>query len=506
LAKFAVEHGASVPKITLYERSSYVGGRSTTVNAYDDPAEPVELGASIFVQVNQILVNAAKGFNLSFTDDLHANARADAPLLGVWDGTQFVITQYAESTWWNTAKLLWRYGWAPVRTNNLMKAVVAKFTQMYDKPQFPWQSLSQAAYDLGLVAVTASTGEQYAQEHNIGELFRREIIQASTRVNYAQNLPHIHGLEAMVCMATDGAMAIQGGNWHIFDNMIRAASARLRLNTAVSKLERASNGTWLVHSADQSKQDPSNPQGVESFDEVVIAGPHQYSDVQIDPSPDHIPDEIPYVQLHVTLFTSPHPLAPSAFGLAEGGSVPSIILTTLPPDEHAYSGNQSVGSPGFFSISTLRKIRNRNTSTIQNEYLYKVFSAAPVNETFFSRVLGLSPEAVPSLGILENGNTKSHDITWIYRKIWHSYPYEYPRVTFEPLLLHRNLWYTGGMDSFISTMETNALMGKNIAGLILNQWAYGESGKRQATHEDNGYLGAKQANNYPDQLVLGAEL
>ena len=50
--------------ITVFERSSYIGGRSTTVNAYDDPAHPVELGASIFVSVNEILMNATKEFGL----------------------------------------------------------------------------------------------------------------------------------------------------------------------------------------------------------------------------------------------------------------------------------------------------------------------------------------------------------------------------------------------------------------------------------------------------------
>jgi prenylcysteine oxidase/farnesylcysteine lyase len=73
-------------------------------------------------------------------------------------------------------------------------------------------------------------------------------------------------------------------------------------------------------------------------------------------------------------------------------------------------------------------------------------------------------------GPLEDAKISDKDITWIYRKLWNSYPYEYPRVTFEKIKLGDGLWYTSGMDSFISTMETNALMGRNVARLIVDGW------------------------------------
>jgi prenylcysteine oxidase/farnesylcysteine lyase len=47
---------------------------------------------------------------------------------------------------------------------------------------------------------------------------------------------------------------------------------------------------------------------------------------------------------------------------------------------------------------------------------------------------------------------------------------EYPRVTFEDPELARGFYYTSGMESFISTMETSALMGMNVAQLIVNDF------------------------------------
>ena len=170
----------------------------------------------------------------------------EGPVLGIWNGKDFIYTQNSGGSWWDTAKLFWKYGLAPLKTVKLMKATVGKFLKMYEEPYFPWKSLSQVAYELGLTAVTASTGEQFLDQNGIGKLFAQDIIQASTRVNYAQNLPLIHGLEAMVCMATDGAQAIEGGNWQIFSSMLAASHATVLLNRTVSKVEKQEDATYVV--------------------------------------------------------------------------------------------------------------------------------------------------------------------------------------------------------------------------------------------------------------------
>ena len=55
LRKYAEEASISV-NITIFEKSSFIGGRSTTVDAWNDPSLglPIELGASIFVKANEI--------------------------------------------------------------------------------------------------------------------------------------------------------------------------------------------------------------------------------------------------------------------------------------------------------------------------------------------------------------------------------------------------------------------------------------------------------------------
>lgn len=61
---------------------------STTVYPYNDTTyEPVELGASIFVEVNKNMQRAASEFNLS----LDGYEDEDGSM-GIWDGEQFLYT------------------------------------------------------------------------------------------------------------------------------------------------------------------------------------------------------------------------------------------------------------------------------------------------------------------------------------------------------------------------------------------------------------------------------
>jgi prenylcysteine oxidase/farnesylcysteine lyase len=83
-----------------------------------------------------------------------------------------------EDGWWEKAKLLWRYGLAPIRTNSLMKSTVAKFLRMYEEPVFPWKSLSEVVARMGLSEITGVTGEQFLKANGIGEKFSKEVIQA----------------------------------------------------------------------------------------------------------------------------------------------------------------------------------------------------------------------------------------------------------------------------------------------------------------------------------------
>ncbi|KAK5800261.1 hypothetical protein VI817_002473 [Penicillium citrinum] len=478
LRKLASKAGVPL-NITIYERASYIGGRSTTVNAFEDPAYPIELGASIFVQVNANLLNASRDFGLNVRSADYARPKEAADSIGIWDGTQFVFTLKNEYSWWNIGRLFWRYGLAPLRTQNLMKSIVGRFLRLYEEPIFPFQSLTEAAAEVDLLDSTSTTGAYFIENNNIGKLFASDIIQASTRVNYGQNLAVIHGLESMVCMATDGAVSIDGGNWQIFDGAVKASNAEIRLDTTVTAIERNNYGTVHITSHPTGDLDSAQSSEVLEYDEVVIAGPLQYSGISISPPLDHIPDEIPYIKLYVTLFSTPHRISAAYFGL-QGDNVhaPETILTTHPETNWPSDDPSGVGPAGFWSVSTLRTVTQtviKNGEEHQEQhYVYKIFSPKRPSARMIAKMFDIEYEDRSSVAIPRTnssiGDLPKSEISWFHEKVWNPYPVLYPRVTFEESLLAPKVWYTSGIESFISTMETSALMGRNVAALMLKSW------------------------------------
>lgn len=384
-------------------------------------------------------------------------------MLGVWDGDRWVYLQGHSLSWWDMAKLLWRYGLAPIRTQRLMKSTVNKFLDMYKPPYFPFSSLSSVVLELDLLKATAVTGAQYLETNGISTSFANDVIQASTRVNYGQNIALIHGLETMVCMATDGAVSIEDGNWRIFAGMLESSRAQINLNTSVTSMKRNTDNSLALSYTSNDGVTSSH-----TFDDVVIAAPFQASNIDMSVSLEKIPDKIPYVKLYVTLFASPHRISPQYFNMSDNKEIPEMILTTLPLGLDLGPREDGVGPAGFWSISMLRVVEGPAHEPRRQHYVYKIFSPERVTAGFLAPIIGVELPTSRENGTI--GEISSNDVSWFHEKTWHSYPYEYPRQTFEEIQLASNVWYTGGIESFISTMETSSLMGMNVAALMTNEW------------------------------------
>lgn len=194
-------------------------------------------------------------------------------------------------------------------------------------------------------------------------------------------------------MAVEGAMQIDGGNWQIFSSMLNASNATTLLNTTVTSVSKSKSKFSIKTSTTDSLTGELST-NEEPFDTIILAAPLQFSQLTLAPGLlKRIPDQIPYVQLHVTLFTSSHAINQTFFNLNPKDEVPSAILTTLPKGAPLpEKPEDSVGSPGFFSISTLRTVIN--PETLEKEYLYKIFSPKAVTSSFLSEILnvdGTSP-------------------------------------------------------------------------------------------------------------------
>lgn len=578
---------AAIPlSITVYDKNDYVGGRSTTVNVYGDPKQPVELGASIFVQANKILVDASRDFGLgtysglrprSCRDDYKTGndlTYDDGEVLGIYNGREFLFTQTETSSekrpknplegWWNTAKLLWRYGVIrPVRTKLLVQRFISTFLQMYDPPHFPFMNLTATVQGIGLGEEVAMTARELVDVNELSTTsindtvvrssrisgtanrwltsiqrvvdaillrpkqvtpsFADEIMQAATRVNYASNLDQLHGVAGMVCLAAEGGRAVQGGNWQIFERMVKRSHATLRLSSAVESISINKNSStgdakYVVSARKPSTSnhdetgDNGNIETIDHqmYDDVIIAAPFHQTGIRFPQSIlQHTPADDPYTTLHVTLFASPFRLSPTFFNQSSTSASslspntgddhspllsPDDVLTTLPSMSSGMDFPHHDGSafaPPFFSISTIRtEVSDPKADAQHLERVYKIFSSQPVSNHFIASLIerpctlaaedsNADPRRGPpvDLGEQHNCSLSNDDVSWMHRKTWKSYPKLRPRKTFEPLRIDNQpndkggIWYTAGIEAFISTMETSALMGRNVAMLIIDRGA-----------------------------------
>jgi prenylcysteine oxidase / farnesylcysteine lyase len=286
--------------------------------------------------------------------------------------------------------------------------------------------------------------------------------------------------------------------------MVKASQATFNGNTQVSSISIAEGSDPETPQYILSTQDTASTKDAEdypvAFDNIVLAAPWQFSNISTTKSVlTHRIDSILYTKLHVTLFASPFKLRPGFFGLDAGARAPSSVYTTLGADEEPRVGADGVGRTGYYSVSTIRTVVN--PVTLKREYVYKIFSAEPVTREFLVDLLGVDvPKSIVSQHADEEGReeedvseekkTTVEAISWYYPHWFYSYPIELPRITFQDPVVGNGVYYTGGIESFISTMETSALMGKNVARLIADEFA-GIVREASQEAEGPGYEGEK---------------
>ncbi|KAJ7456623.1 Prenylcysteine lyase-domain-containing protein [Mycena latifolia] len=411
-------------EVDLYEKESYIGGRSTVVYPYGNTSLPaVELGASIFVKANKNMWRAVEEFNLTRRD-----FREDSSM-GIWDGEKLLFTASGGWwSWWDSAKALFRYGFhSPRRTQAFVDSMIAKFLTLYSSDTPKWDNLTHLASSLGWSDLVGQTTSEYLDSEGVSNKFIFELVEASTRVNYGQNADEIHALEGACSLAPSGASAVEGGNFQVFEQFLKHSRANIYLNTSVKSISPTASGQWLLDSDG----------GSETYKAVILAAPWHSTNIQL---PTEIASQIPpqpYIHLHVTLLTTTLSSIPAqSFSLPSSTKIPSMLLTTF---EGARNGGKE---PEFNSLSYHGEIS-------EGEWVVKIFSKKRISEKWLS-------------------NMFDGKIGWVLRKEWDAYPVLPPTSSFPELKLASGFYYVNSFEPFISTMETETLASRNIVDMLLN--------------------------------------
>lgn len=411
-------------EVDVYEKSNYIGGRSTVVYPHDDTTlAPIELGASIFVKPNKNLWRASEEFNLS-----RRAFRDDSIELGIWDGQNLRIQ--LSNSWSDTLRAIWRYGiLSPRRTTNAVDDMIKTYLRLYSPNPPRWEVINDLVKTLDWSDLISQHTAEYFQHKAVSDRYIAEVIEAATRVNYGQNSDTIHAFGGSASMAANSAVSIEGGNFQMFEKFLE--NATVHINTTVHKIvpKSPSSHHWTLYHGG----------GVKNYKAVIIAFPLPGSEMELPPAmKTQVPDQ-PYVHLHVTLLSTRSPTVnPSVLNLTSSTKPPRTILTT-------YDGARAGGpEPEFNSLSYHGQIR-------EGEYYVKIFSKTRISDEWLDNTFG-------------KGN-----VTWVHRKEWDAYPVLSTNVQFAPVRLNRGLFYVNAFEPLISTMETQTIASRNVVDLLLNE-------------------------------------
>lgn len=425
-------------KTTLYEKSNYLGGRSTTVKIKDDERwGTIELGASIFVEANKNLMKATEVFGLNRTDK--ETQETSRPRLGIWDGNEFLFQE--TGTYWDKITPIWRYGiLSPLKFQQKQKEVVKEFMKLYEDHE-GFETMEKMIESLNYQNLVNQTAIEYLKSLGINDKFSNEVLQSGTRGNYCQDLNRLHPFALMVSMeAGHGTWAVESGNFRIFEEFASRSGANVQLETEVTAIH---NVTKLDSTgAEIQRYLVQTTKGDQLFDQVVVSSPLALSGIQFDfPVEDHHRE---YHTVHVTLVAG-H-VNPTYFK-KEIQNLPTFIITTGYPLVQHFENNQAT----FQTFSVHRFLEN-------GENVIKIFSSKIMTDQ------DLEPLFLNS--------------SWVYRKEWLAFPELSPVSTFPHFVLkaeqedQSGIIYTGAFENFISTMETQTVSGKNAARLIYNKWCH----------------------------------
>ncbi|ORX34627.1 Prenylcysteine lyase-domain-containing protein [Kockovaella imperatae] len=457
------QEGEVLGEIVIYDKEPSIGGRTSVVYPHNDTSlRPVELGASIFVDSNRHLVKATKRFNLKTIDPDFGETG-----LGIWDGTQFLYTSSISKKWYSdvydTVSALRRYGpLSPYRTRKAVGNLLSKFANLYHPT---WLAQMGPARDVETFVERVGLGSEYTVRKGaewatgvlgLGQKWVDEIMEGSTRVNYASNMVDIHALGAAVSMATGGAKAVEGGNYRIFEEMVKESGARTRLGEEVFDIlpqhQLGETPAFEVRSRILATGEEHH-EG--SFDQVFYAMPwyHSSKDYGLHGLQTHAVEKVEYqryVHLFVTYFTTTRDRpVPSFFGLPEGVAVPNTILTS----SVAAQQDSSIPPPRFQSITW-----HGETKPGSGEYIVKVFSQTYLKDHFIRSMIDEEP-------------------SWLVRKEWNSYPELRPRTEWPPVEPVKGVQYLASLEPWISTMETQTLSAREAVARVVYDWwglGYGE--------------------------------
>ena len=458
--------------MTVFDSEDQVGGRIRSAHVHDEPGYDVESGAAAFTEDDWCMKEAMREVGLKPVQ----HSRPDYHT-GVWDGNEFLV-RYDNSdkplsgTWWRLPNWLWRYGSSLSKIQEMIKRSAERFSSF--AVFHPFLKLSERlgeSFSLQEVSLSASS---CFENNGASAKLINEIVRAETRNRHARDLDQVNVLSSTLALRSAPDVSIYQGNQRLPHRMLKISEAYIRLNTRVSRITAGEKRRWRVHARTSNVAETQASTSTADFDIIVLTAPFAFNGIDIDPPLSTLASKTeirPYMERHVTFFSTLDRLSPNYFNRSINTTVPETILTA-PRQPVSEGGNE------IFSITIADRVPppNAGDNVDELEYVYKIVSSKPTPDDEIARLLGHHMESRDKERQIREPLQKL-GVTWVHRQAWpHAYPQFSPgSPILDNIEIAPDLYYTAAAEEVLSTMEMGCRMGLNVAKHLYHSKWLGET-------------------------------
>ncbi|PVH74685.1 hypothetical protein DL98DRAFT_22018 [Cadophora sp. DSE1049] len=482
--------------ITIFESSPQIGGRIKSIKYR---GRTIEVGATAASNHDWCFLRAMKDVGLApKVPDLGWYYRV-VKTVGVWTGEELVSAGPHEpqcSTWWemilkvwrdgmtawhlrkisppmswDVVKLMWRYGLSAWKFHRAVSSDLAAWdnfgADVYSWETHTFDSLGSEVNKSGLSAPVLRSAGSYLRGLNLSASILDELVEPYARARFTQSLQAMRGIAAAIAYRDffSRSLSVSDGNYRLVDRLITLSKSDLRLSSRVKEIQ-PGHTKRLSLGMESSLPEVTKGTHREEFDAVMIATPLHLSGKSFGAGVDiHMDSDASRGLLserHVTHFVSSQELSPQFFNLPPGTRLPDTLLTTA----------NSSNFPDIFSITlvdTITRIDQTGCSpppasapwdledcdTVIYEKLFRAVSSGIIDNQTLSKMIG-SPT--------------DYEFLFIHRQVW---PYITPKDASHQfqtgkIELAPGLYYTGGGEDIISSLEMSCRMGFNAGMKAFN--------------------------------------
>ena len=395
---------------------------------------------------------------------------------GVWDGYDFLVSydnsdKPLSGAWWRSTKWLWRYSSSLSKVQAIIKRCAKSFSSF--AVFHPFLKLSEKFEKSFSHQEVSSSASSFFENDRASVKLIDEIVRAESRNRHARDLHQVNVLSSMLALRSAPDVSVYQGNQRLPHRMLKISEAYICLNTRVSRITTGEKRRWKVHalSTNLAETQPATFQA--DFDIIILTAPFAFNGIDIDlplSTPASITEVRPYVERHITLFSTFHRLSRNYFNQPINTTVPENILTA--PRQPASEGANEV-----FSITIADRVAPPDSGDCidELEYVYRIVSSKPIPDDEIARLLGHHNES-PDMDSQVCEPLQNLGVTWVHRQAW---PHAYPQFNSgQPILdnieIAPDLYYTAAAEEVLSTMEMGCRMGLNVAKHLYHSKWMGE--------------------------------